>query len=390
MEIATMQPLEHLLAPMTPATFFEDHWDRRPVVVPGVSGRFAGLFGSRDLPSLLRIQRPRPPEGMLVIKGSEHYTRRWTEADGTPRLDQVHAAWREGYTLVVNGLHELWQPVADFAAGLEEALHHPVAINVYFTPPRSQSFLPHYDVMDVFILQLEGTKAWEVREPVIEAPLEDEHRDVPADGLPPVALRAELASGDVLYIPRGFVHAARTSADASLHLTVGVHPVTWIDLLAAAARCARSDKRFRKALPPAFYADPSRMAATFGDLLREFLAVAEVGDALREHAERTIVARPRSAAVEFAPAPAIEGGTRLARPPGVVCYVTEADQYAMIQYTGGNIVGPPKIASALRYIAGSGEPFTVGSLPDELNDNEKLVLARRLVRDGLLVVSPER
>lgn len=384
-----MQPLEHLLAPMTPAAFFEDHWDKRPLVVPGVAGRFARLFGSRDLPSLLRIQRPKPPEGMLVIKGSEHYARRWTEADGKPKLDQVHAAWREGYTLVVNKLDELWQPVADFAAGLEEALHHSVAINLYFTPPRSQGFVPHYDVMDVFILQIEGAKAWEVREPVLEAPLEDEQRAVPTDALPPVAVQAELEAGDVLYIPRGFVHSARTSAAASLHLTVGVHPVTWIDLLAAAARCARSDKRFRKSLPPAFYADPSRMAATFGDLLRELPALAGVGDALREHAERTIVAKPRSAAVEFAPARDVDGGTRLARPPGVVCYVTEADQYAMIQYTGGKIVGPPKIALALRYIAERGEPFTVGSLPGELNDNEKLVLARRLVREGLLMVSPE-
>jgi lysine-specific demethylase/histidyl-hydroxylase NO66 len=247
-----MPPLERLLDPMTPAAFFAEYWDQRPVVVPGHAGRFAGLFASRDLPSLLRIQRPRPPEGMLVIKGSEHYARRWTEADGTPRLDQLHAAWREGYTLVVNKLHELWQPVADFSAGLQAALHHPVAVNLYFTPPRSQGFLPHYDVMDAFILQLEGAKAWEVRAPVREAPLGDEQRPVAANELPPVVLEAELAAGDVLYLPRGAIHAARTSAVASLHLTVGVHAVTWIDLLAAAARCARHDPRFRKALPPAF------------------------------------------------------------------------------------------------------------------------------------------
>jgi hypothetical protein len=111
---------------------------------------------------------------------------------------------------------------------------------------------------------------------------------------------------------------------------------------------------------------------------------------LREHAERNIVTQPRSAGVEFAPARDIDGGTRLERSPGIVCYVSQADQYAMIQYTGGKILGPPKIASALRYIAGHGEPFTVGSLPGELNDNEKLVPARRLVREGLLVVSPER
>ena len=384
-----MPPLERLLDPMPPAAFFAEFWDRRPVILPGDAGRFAGLFASRDLPSLLRIQRPRPPEGMLVIKGSEHYARRWTEADGSPRLDQVLAAWRDGYTLVINKLHALWPPVADFAAGLEAALHHPVDVNLYFTPPCSQGFVPHYDVMDAFILQLEGGKSWEVRAPVHEAPLADEQRPVAAEGLPPVVLTAELAAGDVLYLPRGFVHAARTSAVASLHLTVGVHAVTWIDLLAAAARCARSDPRFRQALPPAFWADPARLAATFAERLAQLPGLAKITGALRELAEQALVAKPRAAAIDFAPPRELEGDTRLVRPPGVVCYVTQADPYAMIQYTGGKLVGPGKIGPALRYIAEHGEPFPVRALPGELTEPEKLVLARRLVREGLLVPGPE-
>ena len=40
-----------------------------------------------------------------------------------------------------------------------------VGANVYLTPPGTQGFAPHYDDVDVFLLQLEGKKEWRVYEP---------------------------------------------------------------------------------------------------------------------------------------------------------------------------------------------------------------------------------
>jgi len=37
-----------------------------------------------------------------------------------------------------------------------------VGANVYITPPNSQGFAPHYDDVDVFILQVEGRKLWKL------------------------------------------------------------------------------------------------------------------------------------------------------------------------------------------------------------------------------------
>ena len=56
------------------------------------------------------------------------------------------------------------------------------------------------------------------------------------------ALHAHLREGDVLYIPRGFVHEANTGdRDASLHLTLALpsHDWSWAVLAsrAAAATC---------------------------------------------------------------------------------------------------------------------------------------------------------
>ena len=40
-----------------------------------------------------------------------------------------------------------------------------VGTNMYLTPPGTQGFAPHYDDVEVFILQLEGKKHWRVYEP---------------------------------------------------------------------------------------------------------------------------------------------------------------------------------------------------------------------------------
>jgi ribosomal protein L16 Arg81 hydroxylase len=60
----------------------------------------------------------------------------------------------------------------------------------------------------------------------------------------------DVREGTVLYIPRGFLHEARTGTAHSVHLTVGIKTPTWSDLLREAlADVATHDPRFRHALP---------------------------------------------------------------------------------------------------------------------------------------------
>ena len=81
--------------------------------------------------------------------------------------------------------------------------------------------------------------------------------------------------------------------------------------------------------------------------------------------------------------------TVLARRRGMICRALEGPGYAAIQYSGGKLLGPEKIAPALRYVA-QHRSFSVRSIAGDLTEREKLVLARRLVRDGLLEVKEAR
>ena len=58
----------------------------------------------------------------------------------------------------------------DFCTRLAAELGHPVQANAYVTPPPSRGFSAHYDVHDVFVLQLAGRKHWTIHAPVLADP----------------------------------------------------------------------------------------------------------------------------------------------------------------------------------------------------------------------------
>lgn len=95
--------------------------------------------------------------------------------------------------------------------------------NTYLTPKGTQGFAPHYDDIEAFLLQVEGTKHWKVYAPLDDAstlPRFSSGNFKPEEIGKPV-LEVDLDEGDLLYFPRGFIHQARSHVDKhSLHVTV--------------------------------------------------------------------------------------------------------------------------------------------------------------------------
>ena len=133
--------------------------------------------------------------------------------------------------MVLQGLHRVWPPIIALCQQLAAELGHPVQANAYVTPPQNQGFSNHYDVHDVFVLQIAGEKRWQIHAPVLESPLARPAVERPAcrrgaTGRSETPLiETVLRPGDCLYLPRGFLHAATALGGVSTHLTIGVH--TW-------------------------------------------------------------------------------------------------------------------------------------------------------------------
>src|SRR5438105_2249456 len=123
---------------------------------------FDDLLSYADVDHIVSSTSLRTPAFRSVKGGkglpTSAYTR--TARTGSDRITGVAdpaAIYREfegGATIVLQGLHRYWLPLARFCRDLELALGHPVQVNAYITPPGSQGLAVHSDEHDVFVLQV--------------------------------------------------------------------------------------------------------------------------------------------------------------------------------------------------------------------------------------------
>jgi hypothetical protein len=332
---------------------------------------------------------------------------RYTRSGGTGALvgdqvadDRVLELFLDGHTVVLQGLHRLWPPLIDFAGALTTDLGHPVQVNAYVTPASSQGFSAHYDVHDVFVLQVAGEKRWRIHAPVLDDPTRDQpwtdHRAaVAARAEEPSVIDAVLRPGDALYLPRGYLHAAEALGGVTCHLTIGVHPVTRQHLLDALLAIAAEEPALRSSLPmgvhlgePAAVEDELR--ATVAALTERLQTVSAVEVATRLGSRLVDSNRPAPVA-PLAQAAALEGldadSVLVGRGHLRHLVTTDGDE-VVVRVTDRTLRLPATAAKAVRALL-DGERVRVADLPG-LDLPDALELARRLVRESVAVVDPSR
>jgi lysine-specific demethylase/histidyl-hydroxylase NO66 len=295
---------------------------------------------------------------------------------------RIAAEWEAGATIVLQALHVHWHPLAVFCRQLEDALGHGVQANSYWTPRGSQGFAVHHDTHDVLVLQVAGEKRWLLYEPLLELPLKHQ-RWSPALGEPgepsdDLTLRA----GDTLYLPRGWLHQAETSATDSLHLTIGITAYTWLDALRAAlAEC-------EDALP--FRRGPTDAANSSDELLERLRDKLGPEDVERRRRRRFLEARRpirEDALTQLRELERLDGETLVERRPTVVADLEEDDESATLVFEGREVRFPAHARAEVVACFEAEEPFRADDLPGELDAAGRLVLVGRLVREGFLRIT---
>jgi lysine-specific demethylase/histidyl-hydroxylase NO66 len=387
-----------------PDVFAAEHWGRVPLLTRAADlGRdFSDLLSAEAVDELVSARGLRTPFARMAKDGEVIATARFTRGGGAGASisdqvadDRVLALVAEGATLVLQALHRVWPPLVSFAAALSDELGHPVQINSYVTPPQNQGFAPHYDVHDVFVLQVAGRKRWTIHPPVVRDPLADQpweqHRKEVAEraaGEP--VIDTVLEPGDAVYLPRGTIHAAKALGETSIHLTVGVHPVTRYQLVRHLLDAAQDDPELRTSLPMgADLSDPDVLAphlAATVDALRSFLDSAEpttVAGRVGSRLQRDTRAEPIGPLAQLATAAALDGRTALRARAGLRPSVVVVDDEVRIKILDRTVSLPKAAGSAVKTML-SGSAFTPDELPG-LDPEEQLIVARRMVREGILV-----
>ncbi|WP_395659216.1 cupin domain-containing protein [Nocardioides sp.] len=356
-------------------TFLAKVWASRVHVHRTDPEDLVGLLSLDDADHLLTSTAIRTPSVRLAQDGAvlpeSSYTRSATLAgksltglvDGRKALD----LFRDGATVVFQGLHRYWPPLTRLVAELEVELGHPCQANAYLTPPGAQGFAVHADSHDVFVFQTAGSKLWEVH-----------GQDGPEELL--------LEPGLSMYLPTGTPHAARAQQTVSLHVTVGINQLTWRGLVERTIKPVLAQVPDEH-LPAGYLEDPGRLAGPLADrlaALAEAVRALDTDAAVEAEVRRFLTSRP----------PRLPGGlhdvlgladlavdTRLRRRPGHPCVLLDRGDRVEVLLGDRTMTVPAWIRPALEEVRARAE-LTPADLPLDAASN--LVLCRRLVREGLL------
>ena len=362
-------------------TFVEKVWASRPLVHRVESAALAAMLDLDDVDQLLTSTALRTPALRLAKDGEVLASSRFTRSarlggvalTGLVDVRKVFDLFDDGATVVLQGLHRYWPPLTGLIRDLELTLGHPSQANAYLTPPSSQGFALHTDNHDVFVLQIFGRKLWEIHDG-------DERQEV------------MLEPGTSMYLPAGTPHAARTQDQASLHVTVGINQLTWRHLLDTLTNRALGDDELDAALPAGYIDDPAILTNELRPRLNK-LATAIAATDPTEVAERQVqdflTSRPahvRGGLGDRLAANEITDETDLARRPGSVCLPVADGERLRVLLGDRELRIPIRLAAAIEHVRVQAR-LRPADLAPWLDEQSRLVLARRLVREGLLQVA---
>jgi ribosomal protein L16 Arg81 hydroxylase len=401
------RPALSRLIPIGTDEFADEYWGARPLVTEAadLGGDFSDLFSLDAVDELVADRAVRTPFVRMAHEGSVLPPTSYTSGGGYgaeigDQLDseKVLSEFAAGATLVLQGLHRTWPALADFIRRLDADLGYPCQVNAYVTPASSRGFDPHYDVHDVFVIQIHGAKSWTIHEPVYADPLgnqpwSDRKAAVAAQAAGEPYLEHTFTPGDVLYLPRGWIHSATALGGTTIHLTIGIATHTRYDIVAQALSRLADDPALRGSLPLG-------MTDLGSDAVREIVerTLTDARDALggdgfvdASVAELTKTLRGFDRPAPVHPLATIEALNELAAEtvvrwrPALEATVDRGDTTVDIRLRSKTVSLPIEAASAIES-AHDGEPVAAGHLPG-LDVSSSLVVARRLVREAILVIA---
>ncbi len=213
--------LREILDPVATEAFFEQHWETKPLVVQrGRPDYFESLLQLTEVDRIISTMDLRHPQISMI-----NATRSIDSADytvGSSAIDRVglYRQFADGSTIVLAQLQNYMPTLASLCRALEYEFSMPFQANVYLTPEKAQGFQPHHDTHDVFVLQIAGSKHWRIYQSPLLLPLRGQEHDPTKPAASLVDREFDLNAGDIVYIPRGIVHEARTNGEGDVPVNV--------------------------------------------------------------------------------------------------------------------------------------------------------------------------
>jgi len=248
-----------------PEPFLRDYWQKAPLFMPGGLPDLTGLPSPEELAGLAC----EPEIESRIVSGDS--VSGWTVRHGPFEEQDFLDLPETGWTLLVQDvdkhLSDLSTLLGDFGFVPRWRLDD---LMLSFAVPGG-SVGPHIDAYDVFLIQVQGARTWELDPHPDDLSCRDDS-DLRVLGRFSPGTRYRVMPGDVLYLPPGVAHFGH-STEPVMTCSVGFRAPSAAELLAAAGRLCPDtpDLMYRDPDMDTTDADGGRISPAALDRLRHLM-----------------------------------------------------------------------------------------------------------------------
>jgi len=214
------------LGSLTPDKFIEQYWQQQPLLIKQGFKNFKSPISAEELAGLACENEAH--SRIVIEKGGEHP---WQLING-PMDEAIFASLPETHwTLLVNDVEKHWPQLAWVVDAFRFIPEWRIDDLMVSFAPEGGTVGPHLDQYDVFILQAQGHRHWQINtQPAADDnQVADTHLRIQKD------FTAEqewlLEPGDIIYIPPGVSHYG-VATDDCLSFSIGFRAPTHAEMLA--------------------------------------------------------------------------------------------------------------------------------------------------------------
>lgn len=372
--------LSRILFPFDTASFLK-HYQTREYFHVGRNSpeHYKDLLSVADLDRLLQSEHLPAAYLNVVRDGTRYPLEAWSRIESSARgsacvaiPEKLFNLYSEGATLILNQADHAIPSLNSTCRALAVELGFPTHANVYITPRGAAGFAQHRDDHDVLIVQIAGSKRWLLHKqnaPVVEL---------------------DLKAGDLLYLPRGLSHSARTQAGDSIHVTLGLRPVYAFQLIDDLAAQAAVDANFQQPQPPRLAGEEAKgmFETMFLRELRNLVERTKPSDLLALRFQSLLENQTQGWPGRLSDLRHVHDMTLetfVCMRPGILTDISDDRKFLKVSFAGKSVTIPGFLKGALDRIL-SGNTFAIHEIEGFIGGPGKIKLVSEFVKAGILEI----